>query len=77
MAGYAEMPSGPKLSVPTGETMPVDGGPGSTPTPAPGAVPSPGSDDYTDKPGPSVENIPAQIRAQMGRQQFGQLPTSQ
>lgn len=44
------MPAGPEPYNPSGQTMPVDGGPGSSPTPAPGAVASPGSDDYTMEP---------------------------
>ena len=56
------MPAGPEPYNPSGQTMPVDGGPGSSATPAPGAVASPGSDDYVMV--PTVGNSSAE---QVGR----------
>ncbi len=44
------MPAGPEPYNPAGQTMPTDGGPGSSPTPAPGEVASPGP----DMPAPNV-----------------------
>jgi hypothetical protein len=41
------MPVGPEPYNPSGQTMPTDGGPGSSATPAPGEVASPGSAEGT------------------------------
>ena len=41
------MPAGPEAYNPSGQSMPVDGGPGSSATPAPGEVASPGSAEGT------------------------------
>jgi hypothetical protein len=74
------MPAGPEPYNPAGQSMPVDGGPGSSPTPAPGDVASPGSDEYT-----MVPNVSGSSEEQVGRilggpgpslNQFANMPTS-
>ena len=56
------MPAGSEPYNPSGQVMPTDGGPGSSPTPAPGNVPSPGPDDYVMQP-----NVSGPAEAQIGR----------
>ena len=56
------MPAGPEPYNPTGETMPTDGGPGSSATPAPGPVASPGPDEYNMTP-----NVSASSDEQIGQ----------
>jgi hypothetical protein len=56
------MPAGGEPYNPSGQSMPVDGGPGSSPTPAPGDVASPGADDYT-----MVPNVSGSSEEQVGR----------
>lgn len=46
----AGLPAGPEPYNPSGQTMPVDGGTGSSSTPAPGEVASPGPDEYNIAP---------------------------
>ena len=58
------MPAGPEPYNPAGQSMPTDGGPGSSPTPAPGTISSPPPDDYV-----MVPNVSHATDAQIG--QFG------
>jgi hypothetical protein len=53
------MPAGPEAHNPSGQSMPVDGGPGSSPTPAPGAVVAPGSAEGTMVPNVSGTTVQA------------------
>ncbi len=45
------MPAGPEPYNPSGQSMPLDGGPGSSPTPGPGEIASPSP----DMPTPNVQ----------------------
>ena len=74
------MPVGLEPYNPGGQSMPVDGGPGSSATPAPGAVTSPGAVEYVMQP-----NVSGSSEEQVGHilggpgpslNQFAQQPTS-
>jgi hypothetical protein len=53
------MPVGPEAYNPSGQVMPTDGGPGSSPTPAPGEVASAGPDEYVMQPNVSGTTVQA------------------
>jgi hypothetical protein len=64
------MPVGPEPYNPAGQTMPTDGGPGSSPTPGPGAVASPGPDEYN-----IVPNVSGSSEEQVGHVLGGAGPS--
>lgn len=74
------LPVGPEPYNPAGQSMPTDGGPGSSPTPGPGEVASPPTDDYVIQP-----NVSGSSEEQVGRilggpgpslGSFASMPTS-
>jgi hypothetical protein len=65
------MPAGSEPYNPSGQTMPTDGGPGSSPTPAPGEVASPGTDEYVIQPNVSGTTVQASPKGN----EFASMPT--
>ncbi len=70
------MPAGPEPYNPAGQSMPVDGGPGSSATPAPGEIASAGPDEYVMQ--PNVEGASdSQLLGgpSVVRNEFASMPT--